>query len=787
MGIIIYIFQKFMKLPYYLVICIILICPLLLSAQSKTGKIQGNVIDESTGELLIGANVYLNSDTTKKSSSFYGSVTNLNGFFEISGIPFGKYFIFASLMGYSTSVNEVHITEDNKLIRMDFELSKKSFQLNEVIISDRRITDFSKTTSTIEIKPEMIQQLPSMGGETDIFRALLLLPGVQAATEISTGIYVRGGSPDQNLTLVDGVVVYNPSHLGGFSSTFNSDALKNVKLLKGAFPAEYGGRLSSVLDVRMKEGVKERISGNLGLNLMSARMTVEGPLDTNSSFIISARKMFLDKVIGVIPEASSIPRYNFLDFNGKMNYSAGDKNRIMISGFYSQDNLQEPPSNKDYNFDIKWGNSTVNLTWTEIKSMSMYTNTSLMYTNYSFSTLIKDKQQSIARQEDFFTSSRINDFLFKREMEFYLGEAHSIKTGVEAIYHNFTTTTSDFYIRELNFNDSYATMIKAFEASFYVQDEVQISTDLKGNLGGRLVYFHNGKYMNFEPRVSVTYFVFDRFTLRGAFAYSNQNLHMISRNDIFLPSDVWYPSTGKIKPSRAVQGSVGFETTSIDRSFLFSLDAYYKSMLNLYEYKESATFEYNSPFDEKLTPGTGESYGLEFFLNKRLGNMSGWVGYTLSYTSRHFDELNKGLIFYPRYDRRHDISLALTYNLASNFTIGSTWTYGTGQAYSLPIGQYSFGNVFNPAALNSLYYEYSARDGYRLPAFHKMDLSVQYEVKWNRSSLEFSLDIYNVYNRYNVFSKYIGYKIDESGEKKWVLRQFTLFPFLPTIGVNYKF
>lgn len=769
-------------------ICLLVFYPVYSTAQDGKGRIEGHVTDNSTGEMIVGANVYLNKDTTKATSSYYGAITNLNGFYSITGVPYGAYYVFASNMGYHTLIKKILITEKNPVHMIDFTLEKKSFQLNEVVIQDRRITDFSKTTSTIEVKPEMIQQLPSMGGETDIFRALLLLPGVQAATEISTGIYVRGGSPDQNLTLVDGVVVYNPSHLGGFSSTFNSDALKSVKLLKGAFPAEYGGRLSSVLDVRMREGSKDRIAGNIGLNLMNARVTVEGPLDANSAFIISARKMFLDKVLGAIPQANSIPRYNFLDFNGKINYAASEKDRLMITGFYSQDALREPPSNKDYNFDIGWGNSTINLTWTEIKSNSMYTNTSLMYTNYRFSTLIKDKQSSVAKQEDFFTSSKINDFLFRREMEFYLGQSHSIKTGVEATYHNFTTTTSDFFIRELNFNDSYATIIKAFEASFYVQDDIQVSEDLKGNIGGRLIYFHNGKHLNLEPRISATYFLFDRFTLRGAFAYSNQNLHMISRNDIFLPSDVWYPSTGKIKPSRAVQGSFGFETTSIDRSFLFSLDGYYKKMMNLYEYKESATFKYNSPFDEKLTQGSGESYGLEFFLNKRLGNVSGWVGYTLSYTKRNFNELNKGKEFYPRYDRRHDISLALTYNTESGFSFGATWTYGTGQAYSLPIGQYSFGNIFNPADIKSLYYEYSARDGYRLPAFHKLDLSLQYTMNWGVNSLEFSLDIYNAYNRYNVFSKYIGYKTDEvTGEKKWVLRQFTLFPFLPTLGINYKF
>ncbi|NUN09468.1 MAG: TonB-dependent receptor [Ignavibacteriaceae bacterium] len=769
----------------------LILIPLFLTtltiAQTRTGNISGRVTEEGTGEVLIGANVVVYSDSLKSKPALKGTATNKFGYYTLVSIPYNTYYVFVTSIGYKTIYKKVVINSSNTSVRQNFNLEKTDIELGEIVIQDQRQTDFAPTTGTIDIRPEIVQKLPSLGGETDIFRALQLLPGVKAATEISTGIYVRGGSPDQNLTLVDGVVVYNPSHLGGFSSTFNGDAIQNISLIKGAFPAEYGGRLSSVLDVTLREGSMDKFMGKAGINNISSRITMEGPLEGNSTFILSGRTMYLDKLLGMSPKLNSIPRYSFYDFNGKVNYVLSETDRIFFSGFVSSDQLNEPPVNKDVGFDIGWSNATFNLTWTKINSPAVFSNTSLMYTNYRFSTLVKDKAPK-ATPLDYFTESIITDFQLKREMQLTYWDDHFVKLGAEVIYHDFNTTTSDYYIPELKYRPNYGTVIQAIESSVYAQDDITLLKDLKTNIGLRLYYFQNGKFLKPEPRASISYFFLDRFTLRAGFSVAHQILHMLSRNDIYLPTDVWYPSTSNIKPSRATQGSVGFEAISADRSYLLSVEAYYKDMTSLHEYKENADFSYDSDLEEQVTDGRGIAYGVELFVQKNAGDFTGWIGYTLSYTKKFFDLLNRGVSFYPRYDRRHDLSAVVTYKITGGFSIGATWTYGTGQAYSLPIGQYYYQSLSSSTEPVKVYYENSARDAYRLPPFHKLDISCNYETRLFENKVEFNLSIYNAYNRFNAFSKYIGYKNDPvSGRKIPVLKQFTLFPFLPTLGVSFEF
>jgi len=751
-------------------------------------NVSGIVTDIKSGEALVGANVLIYRDSTKQGEMIRGTATNRYGFFSLPSVDAGEYFIFISSIGYQTVYKRVVLQDSINSIRIDFQLTGKPYLLEEIVVEDRRETDFSRTTSTIEVDPAVVQELPSLGGEPDIFRALQLLPGVTAATEISSGLYVRGGSPDQNLTLIDGVVVYNPSHLGGFASTFNSDVLRNIKLIKGGFPAEYGGRLSSVLDIAMREGTKEKFLGSANLNTISSRITMEGPLDTNATYILSGRIMYLDKILSLSGKLNSIPRYHFIDFNGKVNYTLSEKDKIFISGFYSKDNIIEAPDSKDVGFDISWRNATVNLTWTNFTSSTSFSNTSLMYTNYFFSTLIKDKQP-VREPLDFFTSSEIHDFRLKREMQLFLSDDHTVKTGVEIVYHDFTTTTSDFFIPELRYKPISGSEIDNFEASFYLQDEWTLTTDLRSNIGGRFYYFQPAKLFTVEPRISLTYYILDRLVLRGAFAVANQTLHLLSRNDVYLPTDVWYPSGSYIKPSKSVQGALGFEVTSVDRSFLFSAEGYYKDLKNLYEYINNPDFSFGADIGEQLTKGRGEAYGFEFFLNKRIGKFSGWIGYTLAWTKRYFDDLNSGMFFYPRYDRRHDISIVFGYDVNPSLNFGATWTYGTGQAFFLPIGQYQIAGFNSPGNnASSIYFENSGRDAFRLPQFHKLDVSCRYKIFISDKALELNFNIYNVYNRFNVFSKYIGFKTDEAtGERYPILKQFTLFPFLPTVGVTFEF
>ncbi|MGE5436756.1 MAG: TonB-dependent receptor [Syntrophothermus sp.] len=753
---------------------------------AQTIDISGLIKEKGSGEALIGANVSFYKDTTAGNLPVRGSSTNKYGFYSVPNLPKAVYILKISSIGYETYIETLDLTViKTKSLKNNYELAKSSILYEEVVIEDKRL-NFSQNTSTIQVDPEQVQKLPSLGGETDIFRALQLLPGVSSTTEISTGIYVRGSSASENLTLIDGVNVYNPSHLGGFASTFNADVLREMKLIKGTFPAEYGGRLSSVLDITMREGSKEKFTGNLGVNSISSRLLLEGPIDTSASFILSGRVMYLNKVLGLFPKLDNIPRYSFYDFNTKVSYNLSDKDKVFFSGFFSSDNIKEPPNSKDVGFDIEWSNATANLTWTNVTSATIFSNTSLMYTNYTFSTVMLDKLP-VKNPLDFYTKSVIHDFEIKRDMQFYLAEDHSIKSGAELILHQFNTTTSDIFFTELKYKMDYGKKLNAFESSLFIQDEYSILANLKSNVGFRLYYFQNAKFMKVEPRASLTYYLLDKFIIRGAFAQSHQTLHLLTRSDIYLPTDVWYPSTKDILPASSTQGSLSFEAASEDRNFLFTFECYYKDLKNLYEYKPDAQFTYGTEFEKQVTPGKGHAYGFELFFNKRIGSVTGWLGYTLAWTKRKFDNINNDEWYYPRFDRRHDITFVLSYKVTDNLNIGGTWVYGTGQAFSLPIGHYSLTSIINPQETAKLYYEYSSKDAFRLPAFHKLDVSIKYEIKMEANELQISLDVYNAYNRYNAFTKYIGYKLNEKNEKIPVLKQFTLFPFLPTLGINYKF
>lgn len=752
-----------------------------------SANLSGLITDDESGEVLIGVNILIYTDSLRTEAPLRGATTNKYGFYSVPYLDAGIYYMFVSSIGYQMQSFTIRLVSGEN-VRQDVQLHKEAIELEEVVVEDRKETDFTETTSTIEVQPELIKQLPSIGGETDLFRALQLLPGVTNATELSTGMYVRGGSADQNLTIIDGVVVYNPSHLGGFASTFNADALQNIQLIKGAYPAEYGGRLSSVLDVTMREGTKKDFHGTANINSISTRMTIEGPLENDVTYIFSGRTMYLDKILPAIPNTDKFPAYSFTDFNGKVNYVISETDRIFISGFFSSDLLKEPRGSNDVGFNIDWSNATLNLTWTKITSPTLFTKTSLMYTRYDFSTLITDKKPD-SDALDFYTSSLINDILVKTEVQLNLNESHFIKGGAELVHHDFSTTTSDFFIKEFEYKPDRGRGLQSLETSVFLQDEWQIFEDLKGNFGARMIYFESADLLEVEPRASLTYYLMDRLLLRGSYAIAHQPLHLLSRDDVYLPTDVWYPSTKAINPARSEQYSIGMEATSVDRSFLFTAEGYFKNMQNLYMYKENADFSYESAFDEQLTRGSGEAYGVEFFLNKRLGIFTGWIGYTLSWTRRHFSELNKGDSFYPRYDRRHDISVVATIKPIKDLDIGISWTYSTGQAFSLPIMQYGFQSMKSPDNnSDNIYYEYSTKDAYRLPDFHKLDISCNYKFELFDTHVTVSLNVYNVYNRYNVFSKYIGYKTDEqTGEDIPVIKQFTLYPVLPTLGITFDF
>ncbi len=770
-------------------LCLLLLLASPVHAQNRNYIVSGVVSEAGSEEVLIGAYVVIYKDSVRKGNPLRSITSNKFGFYSLPALPEGKYYIFSGALGYETFKKEVELSGEKPNIRLDIKLLKTEILLSEVKVFAEKYEDFANTSGTVELDPELIQTLPSFGGETDIFRALQLLPGVSNANELSAGIYVRGSSADQTLTLIDGVQVYNPSHLGGFASTFNSDAIQNIKLIKGAFPAQYGGRLSSVLDVTTREGSSEKFIGTANLSNISSRFTIEGPLSDKSTYILSARVMYLDKLLSLIPQAERFPRYGFYDANGKVHYKLSETDRLFITGFFSSDQLTEPPASKDIGFDIGWKNSTLNLTWTKIYTSQIFTSTSLVYTYYDFKTAMKDKNPQKKDALDFFTSSLVNDFQLKTDIQVFLNEANLLQIGAEATYHNFEVLTSDFYTSELKYAIDLGRKYKAIEVALFAQDEITWFQDLKTNLGVRFYYFNEGKLYGWEPRASLTWYMFDRLIFRAAFAMANQPIHLMARNDVYLPTDVWFPSTPVVKPAKSMQGAIGFEGTSADKTFLFTVEAYYKDLANLYEYREDANFAYTSKYEDQLTVGRGEAYGVEMFFNKRIGTVTGWFGYTLSWTKRYFDDLNRSVPFYPQFDRRHDVSIVLSWQASEALSFAATWNYSTGKAFPLPVMQYSFLTMSNPNDnTQEVFYEYSARDAFRLPAFHKLDLSVNWVFDWGDNKAELSLNIYNVYNRYNVFSKYVGYKTDEvTGIRTPVLKQFTLYPFLPSIGLKVHF
>jgi hypothetical protein len=774
-----------------------------LSAQGRvTGTVSGIVTEAESGESVVGAAVSLYADSASVGrKALRGALSNKFGFYSISGIAPGTYYVQVRSIGLSPALQRVTISDAAADVRLDVQLAAGAVQSEGVVVEGKREDSPTRAISSVELRPGFMEQLPSLGGEVDVFRTLQLLPGVKSISEISSGLYVRGGSPDQNLILLDGVIVYNPSHLGGFLSTLNSDALRDVRLIKGAFPAEYGGRLSSVVDMTMREGTKEKISGAGGISLINSRLTVEGPITEDATFMLSGRRMYLDLLTSLAPESEDIPTYYFYDANAKFNYRLSESDHIYLSGYFGRDVLNSPESVGD-NFSITWGNITTNLRWMHIVSPTLFTNFSAIYTDYDFSTLFEDQYGggggSGSSSAHFKSVSGIRDFMLRGEAQYFPHEDHIIKTGLEATEHRFRADASA-ELTDFGKIERDPTIRTSLDASFYLQDEWQVTPQLSANIGGRLYYFQNGDYFRAEPRVSAAYQLTDEVSLKGAFSMGNQFLHLVARNDISLPTDVWFPSTETVRPSESMQGVLGVESSLFDGEYLLTVEGYYKTMRNVLEYKDTASFSLDVPLENAFAAGDGEAYGVEFFLNKRIGEVTGWIGYTLAWTRRTFEELNFGRPFYPRHDRRHDISLVLVYRLGESWELGATWVYGTGQAYTVPTGQYRFGHTEiddpsrDPSGIGySERLDYTERNEYRLPAFHKLDLNFAHSFSWFKLPFKLSLNIYNAYGRKNVFAQYVDreYTRDPvTGEyfDEYKFKRFTLFPFVPTIGLSFKF
>lgn len=751
-------------------------------SQDKSISISGFVFDATTGEALIGTNILVYKDTLNKNiDPVYGAAANNFGFYMIPKLKREKYFLLFRYIGYKVAIREVNLTTLESNLNFNVQLKPENISLDEIIVEGKKID--KNILSTVDVSPELLTKLPSLTGEVDLFLALQLLPGINKSSELSNGLYVRGGSPDQTLTIVDGGVLYNPAHIGNLASTFNSNAIRDIRLIKGAFPAEYGGRLSSVLDIKLRSGTKEKESGTIGIGVINSFFSLEGPLKESATYMIAGRWMYYDALQRSFNQQSSIPQYNFYDLNGKVNYNISEASSFSISAMFSRDNMYNPPVD-DIEYDIEWENLNVTLNWIQINSNSLFLNSSLGYVNYQFSTKIGVGNNTTS-SSSYYSYPDLTDIIFKQNAELNIAMNNKVKTGFEISFHNYDLLYNEYYDLSVE-QDPYAGKnINSIEAALFLQDEAEYFNDLKTNIGGRIFYFGERNQISFEPRVSLSYQMYNDFYFKAAASVANQYLHLIYRNDIALPTDLWYPATANIEPSQSTQYVLGFDKYFDQDSYHASIESYYRNMKNLYEFKNSPKINpLNDSIEDQFIKGEGEAYGVEMFFQKRKGVLQGWIGYTLSWTKRKFDELNLGKVFYPKYDRRHDFSAAATYNLTNEITFGATFTYATGMRYNSPTGQFGFGSI-GVSGSPQLLLDYAGLNTTKFPAYHKLDLSFNYKIKLSKVDINIYANLYNVYNRKNVYAQYVVFPSDKSEPP--MLKRISLFPFIPAAGVSITF
>lgn len=751
-------------------------------SQDKSISISGFVFDATTGEALIGTNILVYKDTLNTNiDPVYGAAANNFGFYMIPKLKREKYFLLFRYIGYKVAIREVDLTTLESNLNFNVQLKPENISLDEIIVEGKKID--KNILSTVDVSPELLTKLPSLTGEVDLFLALQLLPGINKSSELSNGLYVRGGSPDQTLTIVDGGVLYNPAHIGNIASTFNSNAIRDIRLIKGAFPAEYGGRLSSILDIKLRSGTKEKESGTIGIGVINSFFSLEGPLKESATYMIAGRWMYYDALQRSFNQQSSVPRYNFYDLNGKVNYNISEASSFSISAMFSRDNMYNPPVD-DIEYDIEWENLNVTLNWIQINSNSLFLNSSLGYVNYQFSTKIGVGNNTTS-SSSYYSYPDLTDIILKQNAELNIAMNNKVKTGFEISFHNYDLLYNEYYDLSVE-QDPYAGKnINSIEAALFLQNEAEYFNNLKTNIGGRIFYFGERNQISFEPRVSLSYQMYNDFYFKAAASVANQYLHLIYRNDIALPTDLWYPATANIEPSQSTQYVLGFDKYFDQDSYQASIESYYRNMKNLYEFKNSPKINpLNDSIEDQFIKGEGEAYGVEMFFQKRKGVLQGWIGYTLSWTKRKFDELNLGKVFYPKYDRRHDFSAAATYNLTNEITFGATFTYATGMRYNSPTGQFGFGSI-GVSGSPQLLLDYAGLNTTKFPAYHKLDLSFNYKIKLAKVDINIYANLYNVYNRKNVYAQYVVFPSDKSEPP--MLKRISLFPFIPAAGVSITF
>ncbi|HNP23528.1 MAG TPA: TonB-dependent receptor [Panacibacter sp.] len=760
--------------------------------------LNGYIKDSLTGETLIGANITIKGEGR-------GVTTNQYGFYSIT-LSGGNYQLLVSFVGYDAKLVDVAFNENRTL---NILVSPSSTNLNSVTVTGRKRESNIKSAQMgkIDLSINAIKSLPPFFGEVDILKALQLLPGVRNAGEGNSGFYVRGGGPDQNLIMLDEAVVYNTGHLFGFFSVFNSDAIKNLTLIKGGIPPQYGGRLSSVIDVAMKDGNTNKTQVDAGIGLISSRFSVQGPMfREKASYMISARRTYIDFLIKpFIGKSNSFygSGYYFYDLNAKVNYKFSDKDRLFLSGYFGRDRFNFNNAKRSFTTEVPWGNATATLRWNHVFNKKLFANTSLIYNDYGF--------EFNGTQNDFSIGlkSGIKDLNAKTDFDFYASPEHKLKFGGQYTFHTFLPSVVSGKQDTTVFAPANVQKKYANEFAIYIQDDWEISRAIKLNYGVRYSRFQQvGRYTSyttdadgnkldsttygpgqviksyggFEPRLTVRYSLNDESSIKAAVTKNYQYIHLVSNAGTTLPTDIWVPSTYRVKPQVGWQYAAGYFRNFSNNMFETSIEIYYKTMQNQIEYKEGYTPNTLQDPEESFVFGKGWSYGAELFVNKVKGRLTGWVGYTLSWTWRKFPDLNGGEKYPSKYDRRHDLSIVSAYELTKKWKLSSVFVFGTGNAISLPERFYFIGGVLTQ--------EFSSINAYRMAPYHRLDFSATYtpvHKKPRKYASNWVFSIYNVYSRQNPYFYYYDQEGSAAnGTLKVTAKQVSLFPIIPSVTWNVK-
>ncbi len=771
----------------------LLLIPLFTSADVSAGDkkftISGRITDKRSGETLPGATVYVAELQT-------GAVSNSYGYYALN-LPPGNYKFTFSYVGYHSQVSVLQLAADTTL---DVEMISAEEMLDEVVVFGVRDDHNVRTPamSVERVESKTIRQIPALFGEVDVIRAMQLLPGVKAISEGSVGFSVRGGSADQNLVLLDEATVYNAGHLLGFFSVFNNDAVKDVTMYKGDIPASQGGRLSSLMDVRMKDGNHKKFSVTGGIGLISSRLTLEGPIvSEKTSFILSGRRTYADIFLPLSKnENIRDSRLFFYDLNAKINHIFDEKNRIFLSAYLGRDVFKNDFAG------MNLGNKTISLRWNHLFSKKVFSNFTLLGSRYDYQLGIPEGEPM-----SFDWISGLMDYAAKADFTFYAGSRHTLRFGIHSTYHTFSPGEAKGKGEESFFNDYILPESHALESALYFSDQYQVNEALTLKYGLRLSGFHNvgpgtvytfdenfestdsvfydkgnffNSFINLEPRFGVNYLLNEQSSIKASYSRTVQYLHLAQNSTAGTPLDIWFPSSPNVKPQLSDQVAIGYFRNFDNNTWEISAELYYKNMENAIDFKDHAYLLLNRELEGELRFGKAWSKGAELMVRKVKGNFTGWISYTYSGAERKFAAINNGKTFAAPYDKPHDISVVVNYNVNGQLSVGANWVYSTGRPVTFPVGRAVWGNVIVPV--------YSDRNAYRLPDYHRLDLSFTYKPKQHHQKKwygEWNLSVYNAYARKNVWA--INFVSEPDDPYSTYAESTYLFSIIPSLTYNFHF